>query len=145
MRVFRHSSHLLATTPQIRPRIRGAFTSARLLGALGFQQQAERLFEEVVDRDIEHELYKDAFLDLLYLYDRSVKAGDLDKAARVCRRALTDGTLAAVAHDQLRTLWTQLLDAAQHQAISQELLRELRQYLSLHWKHPAATPPTVGP
>jgi|SRR5215210_1188972 len=145
LRVFRHSSHLLATTPQIRPRIRGAFTSARLLGALGFQQQAERLFEEVVDRDIEHELYKDAFLDLLYLYDRSVKAGDLDKAARVCRRALTDGTLAAVAHDQLRTLWTQLLDAAQHQAISQELLRELRQYLSLHWKHPAATPPTVGP
>jgi tetratricopeptide (TPR) repeat protein len=143
--VFRRSCHLLATSPKMRPRIRGAFTSACLLDALGFQQQAEWLFEEVVDRDIEHELYKDAFLDLLYLYGAHMKSGDLEKAARVCRRALTDSTLAAVAHDQLRTLWTQLLDAAHHRAISQELLRELRQYLSVHWKHPAATPPTVSP
>jgi hypothetical protein len=73
-----------------------------------------------------------------------MKAGDLDKAARVCRRALTDAALAAVAHDQLRTLWTQLLDATHRQAVSQELLRELRQYLSLHWKHPAATPPMLS-
>jgi len=144
LHVFRRCSSLLAVTPTARMRIRGAFTSARLLDALGFKHQAERLFEEVVDRDIEHELYKDAFLDLLYLYGAHMKSGDLDKAARICRRTLTDSTLAAVAHDQLRTLWTQLLDAAQHQAISQELLRELRQYLSVHWKHPAATPPTIG-
>jgi tetratricopeptide (TPR) repeat protein len=141
--VFRRSSHLLAATPQGRPRIRGKFTGARLLAALGHQQQAERLLNEVIDRDIEHELYKDAFLDLLYLYGHHMKAGELDKAARVCRRALTDATLSAIAHEQLRTLWTQLLEAAQRQAIGQELLRDLRQYLNVHWKHPAATPPVV--
>lgn len=50
-------------------------------------------------------------LYLLYLYGAHMKSGDLDKAARVCQRALTDSTLAAVTHKQLRTLWTQLLEA----------------------------------
>lgn len=142
--VFRRCSPLLAASPKVRTRIRGRFTGARLLDALGHKQQAERLFDEVVNRDVEHELYKDAFLDLLYLYERHVKAGDLEKAARVCRRALTDPTLSEAAHDQMRDLWTQLLEAAQRQAISQDVLRELRQYFSVHWKHPAAVPPAVA-
>jgi tetratricopeptide (TPR) repeat protein len=141
--VFLRCSPLLIGNPRPRMRIRGKFTCACLLDALGHKQQAERLFDEVVDRDVEHELYKDAFLDLLYLYERHVKAGDLEKAARVCRRALTDPTLSEAAHDQMRDLWSQLLEAAQRQAISQDLLKDLRQYLSLHWKHPATLPPSV--
>lgn len=141
--VFRRCSRLLISYPSERMSIRSRFTGARLLGALGFRLQAERLFEEVVTRDVEHELYKDAFLDLLYLYEHHMKAGDLEKAARVCRRALTDSTLAEVAHDQLRDLWSDLLEATQHRAISQDLFRELRQYVNVHWKHPAGTPPVV--
>jgi tetratricopeptide (TPR) repeat protein len=144
LQIYRHCSRFFIACPRARMRIRGRFTGARLLDALGFQQQAERLFGEVVDRDIEHELYKDAFLDLLYLYGRHVQAGEPEKAARVCRRALTDPALSAVAHEQIRALWTQLLDAAHRQAISRELLNDLRQYLSVHWKHPAATPPLVS-
>ncbi|HEV7505689.1 MAG TPA: hypothetical protein VGS07_12310 [Thermoanaerobaculia bacterium] len=143
LRVLRRCSHLLAASPQVRTRIRGKFTVARLQDALGFKQQAERLFDEVVARDIENELYKDAFLDLLYLYGHHVKSGDLEKAARVCRRALMDSSLSAIAHDQMKTLWEQLLEAAQRQAITQDLLRDLRQYLSVHWKHPAAIAPIV--
>lgn len=141
--VFRRCSPLFIANPRARLRIRGKFTGARLLDALGFSQQAERLFNEVVDRDIEHELYKDAFLDLLYLYGYHLKAGDLEKAARVCRRALTDSSLSEVAHEELRDLWSQLLDASQHHAISQDALKELRQYLNLHWRHPAGKPPVV--
>ncbi len=54
---------------------------------LGFERQAEPLFDEVVAGDIEHEFYKDAFLDLLYLYGRHMKAGDLEKAVSVCQKA----------------------------------------------------------
>jgi tetratricopeptide (TPR) repeat protein len=143
LQIFRHCARQLIACPKTQVRIRGRFTGARLLDALGFRQQAERLFDQVVDRDIEHDLYKDAFLDLLYLYGRHLQAGDVEKAVRVCRRALTDPTLAAVAHDQMRTLWSQLLEAAQRQAISEDLLRELRQYLAVHWKHPAGKPPVV--
>jgi tetratricopeptide (TPR) repeat protein len=143
LHIYRRCSRLFIANPKIRLRIRGRFTGAQLLDAMGHTQQAERLFNEAVDSDIEHELYKDAFLDLLYLYDRHVKAGDLDKAARVCRRVLTDASLSAVAHDQLRTLWSQLLDATQRKAVSQDLFKDLRQYLNMHWKNPAETPPVV--
>jgi tetratricopeptide (TPR) repeat protein len=144
LHVFQRASPLLAASPKIHTRIRGKFTGARLLNALGYSPQAERLFDEVVDRDIEHELYKDAFLDLLYLYGHHVKAGNLEKAARVCQRALTDPSLAEASHDQLRDLWSNLLEAARHQAVSPDRLKDLRQYLNTHWKHPAATPPAVG-
>jgi tetratricopeptide (TPR) repeat protein len=144
LQVFRRCSHLLETNGKVRVEIRGKFICAKLLDALGHKPQAERLFHEVIDRDIEHDLYKDAFLDLLYLYGHHVKAGDLEKAAAVCRRALTDPSLSAVAHEEIRTLWGQLLEAARHQAISQDLLRELRRYVSVHWKHPAGSPPWVG-
>jgi tetratricopeptide (TPR) repeat protein len=143
LQVFRRYSHLLTASPRMRPRLRGRFTTARLLDALGFERQAEPVYDEVIAGDIEHELYKDAFLDLLYLYGRHMKAGDLEKAVRVCQKALTDPTLAAAAHEQIRDLWTQLLEAANHQAISQERLKDLRVYFSVHWKHPAATPPVV--
>lgn len=142
LQVYRRCSQLLITNPRMQ--IRGKFTGARLLDALGFRQQAERLFDEVVDRDVEHELYKDAFLDLLYLYGVHTKSGDLEKAAHVCRRALTDATLSAIAHEQLRDLWTQLLEAAEHRPIREDSLGDLRQYVSVHWKHPAATPPVVA-
>jgi tetratricopeptide (TPR) repeat protein len=143
LQVYRRCSRFLIACSRSRMQIRGRFTGARLLDAHGFKQQAERLFGEVIDRDIEHELYKDAFLDLLYLYGRHVQSGEPEKAARVCHRALTEPALSAVAHEQIRSLWEQLLNAAHRQAISQELLRDLRQYLSVHWKHPAATPPVV--
>lgn len=144
LRVFRRSVPLLSAIPRVRPQIRSKFTCACLLDALGLQQHAESLFEEVVERDIEHDLYKDAFLDLLYLYERHLKAGDAEKAVRVCRRALNDAALFGFAHEQMRDLWTQLLDAAERQAISQDVLQELRRYLSIHWKSPATTPPVVG-
>jgi tetratricopeptide (TPR) repeat protein len=142
--VFRRCSRLLNFSPKARMQIRGRFTGARLLDALGYKLPAERLFDEVVDRDIEHELYKDAFLDLFYLYERHVKAGEIEKAARVCRRALTDASLSAVAHDQMRTVWEQLLAATGHRAIGQEVLSDLRRYLNVHWKHPAAAVPVMG-
>ncbi len=143
--VYRRCSRLLlATNPTPRMQVRGKFTGARLLDALGYSLPAERLFDEVVDRDIEHELYKDAFLDLLYLYARHMKAGDPDKAAHVCRRALSDPVLAAVAHEQLQALWTLLLEAVALHPISQDLLRGFRQYVNVHWKHPSATAPWLA-
>ena len=144
LQVFRRCSRLLQANPGTRMQIRGRFTGAKLLDALGYNLPAERLYEEVVDREIEHELYKEAFLDLLYLYGRHVKAGEIEKAAGVCRKALTDASLAAVAHDQMRTVWEQLLAATGRHAIGQDALNDLRRYLNVHWKHPAATVPPVG-
>lgn len=144
LQVYRRCSRLLHANPKVRVQLRGRFTAAQLLDALGYKLPAERLFDEVIERDVEHELYKDAFLDLLYLYERHMKAGEIEKAVRVCRKALTDASLAAVAHDQMRSVWEQLLAATGHRAIGQEVLSDLRRYLNVHWKHPAAAVPVVG-
>lgn len=141
LQVFRRCSRLLNLNPRMQ--IRGRFTGAKVLDALGYKQPAERLYEEVVDREIEQELYKEAFLDLLYLYGRHMKAGEIEKAARVCRRALTDPLLSAVAHDQMREVWERLLNATGRQAVGHEVLSRVRQYLGAHWKRPAAMAPAV--
>ncbi len=143
LQAFRRCSRPLQASPGIRMQIRGKFTGAKLLDALGYKVTAERLYDEAVDCEIEHELYKEAFLDLLYLYGRHVKAGEIEKAARVCRRALTDATLSAVAHDQMRTVWERLLAATGHHTIGQEVLTDLRRYLHVNWKHPAPAVPAV--
>lgn len=101
-----------------------------------------RLVNDLIDRELQWSLD--------YMAVRHLKAGEIKKAARVCRRALTDASLAAVSHDQMRTVWEQLLAATtataatEHQAISDEALSDLRRYLSVHWKHPAVTVPAVG-
>ncbi|MES1244768.1 MAG: hypothetical protein ABUT39_24385 [Acidobacteriota bacterium] len=146
--VFRRCLRSLPAPLGIRMEIRVTFTGAKLLDGLGYRMPAERLFDGAVEREIEHELYKEAFLDLLYLYARHVKAGEIEKAAGICRKALTDASLAAVAHDQMRTVWEQLLaatDTAGHRGIAPEALSDLQRYLSVHWKHPAAAIPSVGP
>jgi tetratricopeptide (TPR) repeat protein len=141
---FRRSLRSLPANLGVRMKIRVTFTGAKLLDAMGFKMPAERLFDGAVEREIEHELYKEAFLDLLYLYGRHMKAGEMEKAASVCQRVLTDGSLAAVAHDQMRTVWEQLLAATGRVEIGPKALSDLRRYLSVHWKHPAAAVPAVG-
>lgn len=143
LQVYHRCSKLLVTNQEIRLKIRGRFTGALLLHAFGHAGRAERLLNEVVDRDIEHGLFKDAFLDLLYLYEHHMKEGNHIKAAQTCQRALTESALAEFAHDQLRGLWQQLLAAAQSQAIPRDWLRESWTYISAHWKNPAPQPPSL--
>jgi tetratricopeptide (TPR) repeat protein len=47
---------------------RSNFTAARLLEALGHIGEAEQLFEAVIADAFDHEAYREAFLDLLYLF-----------------------------------------------------------------------------
>jgi len=52
--------------------------------------------------------------------------------------------LFGVGHEQLRAVWTELGDAAAGQAIRVEALAEVRQFLTVHWKAPAARAPRVS-
>jgi hypothetical protein len=118
--------------------LRSTFTAARLLEALGRAKEAEKLFEEVIAEGLEQEWYKDAFLDLLYLFGFHIRAGSAEKAVAVCQRLLAQLDLG---HDQLRAVWTQLRDASGRQALTGQSLAMARSYLRGHWKHPAAKAP----
>lgn len=124
-----------------RMRIRRDFVGARLLHAFGYQKEAERMFRGVVTADLELSLYKDAFLDLLYVYGMHVREGELQKATAICDLALTQPELAEVSHEQLRAVWTLLRENVQRLAVATDLLGDVRKYVAAHWRRPASDAP----
>jgi tetratricopeptide (TPR) repeat protein len=122
-----------------RMQIRFRFIGARLLHSLGYKKDAERVFQDVVTEDLEGALFKDALLDMLYLIKVHLSEGELPKAIGVCRRALGD---ASFAHDQLKSVWKQILEALEERSFVPEAFPPLKQYMSMHWKHPAMQPPS---
>ena len=142
--VFQQAESLLAAQTRPNAKLRNTFTAGRLLEALGRAKEAERMFEEVIAGGLEREWYKDAFLDLLYLFGFHIRAGAAEKAVDVCRRALAQLELLDLGHDQLRAVWTQLMDAAKRQALTSQSLAMARDYLRVHWKHPAPKAPVFA-
>jgi tetratricopeptide (TPR) repeat protein len=120
---------------------RSTFTAARLLEGLGHLREAEQLFEAVIAEGFEREAYREAFLDILYLFGMHIRQGAMDKAVALCRLALARLDLFDVGNEQLRTVWSELEGAAMRRSLRLESLTEVRQFLKIHWKHPAARPP----
>lgn len=89
----------------------------------------------------DREAYREAFLDLLYLVGVHLRQGATERPVADCRQAIERLDFFGLGHEQLRTVWAQLGEAAMRRAIRLEALAEVRQFLKAHWKIPAATPP----
>ena len=124
--------------------IRYRFIGARVLHALGYRREAERLLGNVVTDDLENELFKDALLDLLYLLKVHIIEGERDKAIGVCRRALGEPVLADFSHDQIKAVWRQILAALEIPTFDAAIFPSIKLYLSLHWRHPASSVPSLA-
>jgi tetratricopeptide (TPR) repeat protein len=122
-------------------RRRSDFYAARLLEHLGHYKEAAQLFEAVIADAFDHEAYREAFLDLLYLFSVHVRQGATERAVALCRQAIEQLDFFGLGHEQLRTVWNELMHAAARQAVRLEALAEVRQFLKIHWKTPAARVP----
>lgn len=120
---------------------RSNYTAARLLEALGHLREAEQLFEAVIAEAFEREAYREAFLDILYLFGLHLRQDATEKAVALCRFAIARLDLFDVGHEQIRTVWVELRDAATRRAIRLESLAEVREFVRVHWKTPAAKAP----
>jgi len=121
--------------------MRSNYTAARLLEALDYIGEAEQLFESVIAEAFEREAYREAFLDILYLFGFHIRQGATDKAVALCQFAITQLDLLSVGHEQLRKVWVELREAAKRHAVTLESLAEVRGFLQVHWKHPADKAP----
>ncbi len=121
--------------------LRSNYTAARLLEALGHFDEAEQLFEAVIAEEFDREAYRAAFLDILYLFGLHMRRGAKGKAVELCRFALARLDAINVGHDQLRVVWTELMNAATLQGMRLDALVEVREFLRVHWKIPAPTAP----
>jgi tetratricopeptide (TPR) repeat protein len=124
--------------------MRSNYTAARLLEALGYLGEAEQLFESVIAQAFEREAYREAVLDILYLFGFHIRQGATDKAMALCQLAITQLDLFSVGHEQLRKVWVELREAAQRHAVTLESLAEVREFLQVHWKYPAAKAPSFS-
>lgn len=120
---------------------RSDFTAARLLEALGHLREAEQLFEAVIAETFEHEAYREAFLDILYLFGLHLRQGETEKAVALCRFATAQLDLYDVGHGQLRAVWLELMEAAKRRIVTVESLSEARKFLQAHWMKPAPKSP----
>ncbi len=123
---------------------RSAFTAARLLEGLGHLREAEQLFDAVIADGFEREAYRAAFLDILYLFGMHIRQSAVDKAVALCRFALAWLDLLDIGNEQLRTVWSELRDAAMRRSFRLESLAEVRQFLKVHGKTPAVKLPRIS-
>lgn len=124
--------------------MRSNYTAARLLEALGYIGEAKQLFESVIAEAFEREAYREAFLDILYLFGFHIRQGATEKAVALCHFAITQLDLFSVGHEQLRKVWMELGEAAKRHTVTRESLAEVREFLQVHWKNPAATAPSFS-
>jgi tetratricopeptide (TPR) repeat protein len=120
---------------------RSNFFAARLLEHLDHPKEAVQLFESVIADAFDHEAYREAFLDLLYVFGFHVRLGATEKAVALCRYAINRLDFLDLGHEQLRTVWTELMDAAGRRVVTIQSLTEVRRFLEMHWKRPAAQVP----
>jgi tetratricopeptide (TPR) repeat protein len=123
---------------------RSDFFAARLLEYLDHNKEAVQLFEAVIADAFDHEAYREAFLDLLYLFSVHIRQSATEKAVALCRLAIDRLDLFDLGHEQMRTVWKELMDASMRRAIRLESLAEVRQFLKVHWKTPAAKAPSFS-
>jgi tetratricopeptide (TPR) repeat protein len=121
--------------------LKSNFTAARLLEALGYIGEAEKLFNSVIAEAFDREAYREAFLDILYVFGFHVRSGATEKAVALCRFAIDRLDFFDLGHEQLRTVWRELMDAAGRRAITLQSLAEVRGFLAMHWKKPAPKAP----
>jgi tetratricopeptide (TPR) repeat protein len=124
--------------------LRSTFIAARLLESLGHLQEAEALFDAVVADELDQGHFKDAVLDLVYIFGFHLRLGSSDRAADFGLRALRElDRRDAPANEQCRSVLAQLIEAARGQCLDEGRLRSAREYLRIEWNRslPAAPMP----
>jgi tetratricopeptide (TPR) repeat protein len=113
---------------------------ARLLDALGSVRESERLFRRTVKAFFDQELYQQAFLTFLNLFECLCRRGALGKAAALCEEAIAATSQAGEAcNEQIRRAWEELLAAVRVRQLSESELIQARQYLVRNWSVAAGT------
>jgi tetratricopeptide (TPR) repeat protein len=121
-------------------RLRVAYCQARILDGLDRVRESEKLFRKTVKTYFDQELYKEAFITLLTLFECLCRRGALGKAAALCEEAIAATSQAGAAcNEQIRLAWDELLTAVRVRQLSESELHQARQYLVRNWSVAAGT------
>lgn len=95
---------------------------------------SEKLFRKAIKAYFDHELYKDAFITLLTLFECFCRRGALGKAADLCEAAIAATSEAGEAcNREICRAWEELLAAVRVRQLEEAELAAARQYLVRNW------------
>jgi tetratricopeptide (TPR) repeat protein len=130
-------AHSLCEQASSGTRLLALHCEARLLDALGCVRESEKLFRHTIKAFFEQEIYRDAFISLLTLFECLCRRGALGKAAAVCEEAIAATSEAGEAcNEQIRHTWVELLAVVRVRQLSESELVQARQYLVRNWSVP---------
>jgi tetratricopeptide (TPR) repeat protein len=120
-------------------KLRAHYFEARLLDGLGHVRESEKLFRSTIKTYFEQELYKEAFISLLTLFECFCRRGALGKAAALCEAAIAAASESGEAcNEQIRKAWEDLHAAVSIRQLSEEELVHARRFLIRNWSLPVA-------
>ncbi len=121
-----------------RTRLLADAIEAQLLDGLGYVRESEKLFRHTIKTFFDQEMYKQAFVALMILFECLCRRGALGKAAALCEEAIAATSEAGAAcNEQIRRAWEELLAAVRVRQLSEGELIQARQYLVRNWSVPA--------
>jgi tetratricopeptide (TPR) repeat protein len=120
-------------------KLRALYFEARLLDGLGHVRESEKLFRSTIKAYFDQELYKDAFITLLTLFECFCRRGALGKAAALCEAAIAAASESGDAcNEQIRKAWEDLHAAVRIRQLSEEELVHARRFLIRNWSLPVS-------
>ncbi len=123
---------------------REEYLEAKILDALGYARESEKLFRSAADGMTEMENYRLSFLFRFAFFESLIKRDALGKAARLCQEAIDLLQTMEGVHPQMLQVWQGLLAAVKVKALTETHLSEMRDYLVRHWASPARRAPFSG-
>jgi tetratricopeptide (TPR) repeat protein len=117
-----------------RTRLLADAIEAQLLDGFDCARESERLFRHTVKVFFDQEMYKQAFVTLLTLFECLCRRGALGKAAALCEEAIAATSQAGDAcNEQIRHAWEELLAVVRTRQLSDSELIQARQFLVRNW------------
>ncbi len=117
------------------------YLEARILDALGYARESEKLFRSALAGATEMEAYRLSFLFRFAFFESLFKRNALGKAARLCQEGIDLLQQADGVHPQMCQVWRDLLAVVKAETLIEDHLVEMRKYLMRHWALPARRAP----
>jgi tetratricopeptide (TPR) repeat protein len=124
--------------------LKAEYLEAKILDALGYARESEKLFRSAIDGVTEMEIYRLSILWRFEFFESLVKRDALGKAARLCQEGIDMLQKTDRVHPQMCQVWRDLLASVKMEALLEGHLEEMRKYLVRHWALPALRAPFSG-
>ena len=120
------------------------YLEAKILDALGYARESEKLFRSSIDGATEMEIYRLSFLWRFAFFESLFKRNAIGKAARLCQEGIDLLQKIDRVHPQMGQVWRDLLVFVEGEALTEIHLAQMREYLMRHWAVPARQAPFSG-